>query len=74
VGSGAFREAAAHDFIEGGPASRLDPLSTTEAQSGKTELNEPLAGKSTLNRLESGEMQDRCKKIACRPDVPREQR
>jgi hypothetical protein len=32
-------------------------------------LNEPLAGKSTLNRLESGGTPDRYKKIACRAEM-----
>ena len=45
---------------------RQDPV--LQVLAGKAELNEPLAGKSTLNRLESGGTPDRYKKIACRPE------
>ena len=45
---------------------RHDPV--LQVLAGKSEMNEPLAGKSTLNRLESGATPDRYKKIACRPE------
>lgn len=46
---------------------RHDPV--LQVLAGKSELNERLAGKSTLNRLESGATPDRYKKIACRPEM-----
>jgi Transposase DDE domain group 1 len=46
---------------------RQDPL--LQVLAGKADLNEPLAGKSTLNRLESGGTPDRYKKIVCRPEM-----
>ena len=45
---------------------RQDPV--LQVLAGKAELNEPLAGKSTLNRLESGGTPDLYKRIACRPE------
>jgi hypothetical protein len=47
---------------------RQDPLLRVLA--GKADLDDPLAGKSTLNRLElSGDTASRYKKIACRQDA-----
>lgn len=46
---------------------RHDPL--LQVLAGKADLNEPLAGKSTLNRLEAGGTPDRYKKILCRPEM-----
>src|SRR5579884_3723008 len=46
---------------------RHDPV--LQVLAGKSELNEQLAGKSTLNRLESGGAPDRYKKILCRPEM-----
>jgi Transposase DDE domain group 1 len=45
---------------------RHDPV--LQVLAGKSELQQPLAGKSTLNRLESGGAPDRYKKILCRPE------
>jgi hypothetical protein len=46
---------------------RQDPL--LHVLTGKAKMQEPLAGKSTLNRLELGKaVPDRYKKIACRQD------
>jgi hypothetical protein len=46
---------------------RRDPV--LQVLAGKRDVNEPLAGKSTLNRLESGGPPDRYKKILCRPEM-----
>ena len=46
---------------------RHDPV--LQVLAGKSDLNEQLAGKSTLNRLESGGTPDRYKKILCRPEM-----
>jgi hypothetical protein len=45
---------------------RQDPV--LQVLAGKADLHEPLAGKSTLNRLESGGTPNRYKKILCRPE------
>lgn len=46
---------------------RHDPV--LQVLAGKSDLHEQLAGKSTLNRLESGGIPDRYKKILCRPEM-----
>lgn len=46
---------------------RHDPV--LQVLAGKSDLHEQLAGKSTLNRLESGGTPDRYKKILCRPEM-----
>lgn len=46
---------------------RNDPL--MQVLAGRAEMSEPLAGKSTLNRLERGGAPDRYKKILCRTEA-----